>query len=288
VANLRIIRRRIRSVQNTAKVTRAMQMVAASKMRRAQEQVLAARPYAQKIRQVLSELAAQNVGGDEQMHPLLQRRPIRKLLVVHITPDRGLCGGLPSNMNRRTAEFITENEQPVALIAVGKKGQDFMVRTRQDVAGVFLDLGDRPALADTLPITHLMESMYTSGDVDQVVLAYSRFVNTVVQEPTVMQVLPVEPPELAAPKATAGYIYEPDEAQVFAALLPRFLEMQVYQAVLESIASEQSARMVAMRNATEAADDMVDALTLQMNKVRQESITNELLDLVGGVAALEG
>ena len=287
MANLRIIRRRIRSVQNTAKVTRAMQMIAASKMRRAQEQALAARPYADKIHQVLSSIAGQRAQGDELVHPLLERRPIRKSLVVHLTPDRGLCGGLPGNLNRRSAQLILENEQPVSLLTVGRKGRDFMVRTGQDVVGVFIGLSDRPTLADTLPITHMMERLYTDSEVDQVLLVYAQFVNVMVQQSTVVQVLPVEAPETSSGTG-AGFIYEPDEQQIFGALLPRFLEMQVYHAVLESIASEQSARMVAMRNASEAADDMVDALTLDMNKVRQESITNELLDIVGGVVALEG
>ncbi len=288
MANLRIIRRRIRSVQNTAKVTRAMQMIAASKMRRAQEQALAARPYADKIHQVLSSITGQRAQGDELVHPLLERRPVRKSLVVHLTPDKGLCGGLPGNLNRRTAQFILGNEQPVSLLTVGRKGRDFMIRTGQDVVGAFIGLTDRPTLADTLPITQMMERLYTDREVDQVLLVYAQFVNVVVQQPTVVQILPVEPPEASSSGTGAGYLYEPDEQQIFGALLPRFLEMQVYHAVLESIASEQSARMVAMRNASEAANDMVDALTLDMNKVRQESITNELLDIVGGVVALEG
>ena len=286
--NLRTIRRRIRSCNNTAKITRAMQMIAATKMRRAQDQVLAARPYAEKIRQVLGELAAQQTVGDEFSHPLLQRRPVRKTLMVHFTPDRGLCGGMPGNMNRRAAQFVLDSPVPAAIITVGKKGRDFMVLTGQDMVGVFTDLGDRPSLADILPIVRLMEQTYISGGVDQVVLGYTRFVNTLVQQPVMLQVLPVEPEEIAATAGAGEYIYEPDAAQVFGALLPRFLEMQVYHALLESIASEQSARMVAMRNATEAANDMVDALTLDMNKVRQESITNELLDIVGGAAALAG
>ena len=288
MANIRTIRRRIRSVQNTAKVTRAMQMVAASKMRRAQEQVLAARPYSQKIRQVLGGLAGQRLEGDEPLHPLLERRPVSRSLVVHFTPDRGLCGGLPANMNRRTAQFIMETEARVSVVTVGKKGRDFMVRAGQDVIGVFTDLADRATLADTLPIALMMQTLYANAEVDQVFLAYPWFVNTITQQPMVLQVLPVEPEELASPGISSGHLYEPDEPQLFAALLPRFLEMQVYHAMLESIASEQSARMVAMRNATDAAEDMVSDLTLEMNKVRQESITRELLDLVGGVAALEG
>ena len=163
-----------------------------------------------------------------------------------------------------------------------------MVRSGQEVTAAFTDISDRPAMADAMPISHMLVQMYTQGGVDQVVLAYSRFVNMLVQQPTLVPVLPVEPQEVASPGAAAGYLYEPAAPLVFDALLPRFLEMQVYHAVLENNASEQSARMVAMQNATEAAGDMVDALTLEMNKERQESITNELLDIVGGVAALRG
>ncbi len=287
MANLREIKRRIRSVQNTAKVTRAMQMIAASKMRRAQESVLSARPYAEKLRQVLGDLAAAHgTSGEEVQHPLLERRVVQKSLMVHFTPDRGLAGGMPGNMNRRGAQFIVDQESPTVLITVGKKGRDFMVRTGQEVLAEFTDMGDRPRLADTEPITFLMREQYITGQVDEVFLSYSRFVNMAVQTPTVVKVLPIDAEELAAPGA--GYLYEPNPDQVFGSLLPRFIEMQVYHALLESIASEQSARMVAMRNASEAASDMVDDLVLEANKARQESITSELLDLVGGVAALEG
>ena len=172
MANLRTIRRRIRSVQNTAKVTRAMQMIAASKMRRAQEQAMAARPYADKIRQVLSSITGQRAQGDDLVHPLLERRAIHKSLIVHLTPDRGLCGGLPGNLNRRSAQIILEKQEPVTLLTVGRKGRDFMVRAGQDVAGVFLGLSDRPTLADTVPITHMMERLYTDREVDQVLLVY--------------------------------------------------------------------------------------------------------------------
>ena len=285
--NVRTLRRRIRSVQNTAKVTKAMQMIAASKMRRAQERVVAGRPYDQKLRQVLSDLATGSSEEAGALHPLLERRPVQRVLVVHITPDRGLCGGLPSNVNRRTGQFILRQEVAVSVITVGKKGRDFMVRYRRDVKAVFTDLGDRPDLADTLPITHLVAQMYTAGEVDQVFLAHAQFVSTLAQHSTISQVLPVEPPEMESPVATGGYLYEPSDTEVFTALVPRFLEMQVYHAILESIASEQSARMVAMRNATENATEMVQDLTLELNKVRQESITKELLDIIGGGAALQ-
>ena len=285
MANIRQIRRRIRSVQNTAKITKAMQMIAASKMRRAQQLTLAGRPYAEKLQGVLADLAAQPVEA-EDIHPLLQKREVSHTSVVHITPDRGLCGGLNANMNRTTGQFIVEQQDPVSVVAVGRKGRDFMVRYGRDVRAVFIDLGDRPGLADALPIAYQIIDDYTSGQTDRVMIAYSQFVNTAVQRPVMQQLLPVEPASLEVGQAV-GYIYEPRSIEVLAALLPRFVEMQIYHAVLESIASEQSARMVAMRNATDSANDMIDALTLMMNKVRQETITKELLDIVGGVAALE-
>lgn len=264
-----------------------MQLVASTKMRRAQERVLAGRPYAEKLRQVLADLSVEK-SGDAPQHPLLQRRPVQHVLVVHVTPDRGLCGALPSNMNRRTGQFMLQQQVPVSVITVGKKGRDFMVRFGRDVKGVYTDLGDRPRLADTLPITYMVQELYTSGQVDQVYVGYSRFVNMAVQTPTLLQILPIEPVEVQTPHVPGGYIYEPTPEAVYDGLLPRFLETQIYHAILESIASEQSARMMAMRNATEAANDMVNALRLEMNKVRQEAITNELLDIVGGVAALSG
>ncbi|MCH8223056.1 MAG: ATP synthase F1 subunit gamma, partial [Chloroflexi bacterium] len=217
---------------------------------------------------------------------LMERPPVRRVLVVHIPPDRGLCGGLPGNMNRATGQFVLRQEAHVSVITVGKKGRDFMVRTGRDVKAVFTDLGDRPSLADTMPIIHMVEESYTSGEVDQVFVAYPEYVSVLVQRPVISQVLPVEPPEGGTAEAGAGYIYEPSDRAVYAALVPRFLQMQVYHAVLESIASEQSARMVAMRNATDNASDMAEGLTLQLNKVRQEGITRELLDIIGGVAAL--
>ena len=286
--SVRDIRRRIRSVQNTAKITKAMQMIAASKMRRAQEQVLAGRPYATKLREVLGHLAAQAGRGEEEEHPLMRRRPVQRSMVIHITPDRGLCGGLPSILNRYTGQFILRQEVPATLVAVGKKGRDFMIRYGRDVKAVFTDLGDRPTLLDTLPISRIAIEDYASGQVDQVFVAYTDFVNTMQQRPTMLQVLPVEPPPEVTAAERIGYIYEPSSLAVLGSILPRFVEMQVYHAILESVASEQSARMVAMRSATDNASEMVEELTLELNKVRQETITKELLDIVGGVAALAG
>lgn len=283
--NIRLIRRRIRGIRGIAKITRAMEMVAASKMRRAQERGLAGRPYAEKITQVLASLAALAKSGGAVPHPLLQRRPVNKIAVIHVTPDRGLCGGLVANLNRRTVSFILEQNVPVTLVGVGHKGLDFMKRYGQDIRAEFTQLGDRPVLFDTLPISRVVIDDYTNGVVDAVYLVYAQFVSTMVQRPVVKQILPVEP--AAVPTAqNVDYIYEPDPVGVLGQLLPRFVEMQVYHAVLESIASEQSARMVAMRNATDNAKELTEDLTLMYNKARQESITKELLDITGGAAAL--
>ncbi len=286
MAYIRTIRRRIRSVQNTAKITKAMQMIAASKMRRAQQVTLAGRPYAEKMRDVLADLAAQPAEA-EDVHPLLRHRKINRIEVIHITPDRGMCGGLNSNLNHATGRFILDQHSPVSVVAVGRKGRDFMVRMGRDVRAVFTNLGDRPSVADIIPIAHLAIEGYTNGLADQVLITYAQFVNTAVQRPIMQQLLPVEPAAMA-PGQAVGYIYEPRRLEVLGSLLPRFVEMQLYHAVLESIASEHSARMVAMRNATDNAGEMIDSLTLMLNKARQESITRELLDIVGGAAALEG
>jgi F-type H+-transporting ATPase subunit gamma len=264
-----------------------MQMVAASKMRRAQERVVGSRPYAQKLRAVLAGLAAQGAGDGDDGHPLLLSRPVKKVLLLEITPDRGLAGGLPSNINRAAGRFLLAQDVPTTVVTVGRKGRDFMVRTGQDLQASFPGLGDKPSLSDCLPITAMVTQLYTDGLVDEVHIAYTRFVNTLIQEPVIAQLLPIKPGELEEPGAPADYQYEPDAATVLNTLLPRFLDTQVYQAVLESHASEQSSRMVAMRAATDAAEEMVDSLTLELNKARQAMITAELLDLVGGVAALE-
>ena len=284
MANIRLIRRLIRGVHGIVKITRAMEMIATSKMRRTQQRGLAGRPYAEKISQVLADLAALPQAG-EVLHPLLQRRPITKIAIVHITPDRGLCGGLNTNINRKTASFILEQSVPVTLITVGRKGLDFMRRYGRDIRAEFTRLGDQPSLLDMLPISRIIIDDYTNGVIDLVYLAYAQFISTMVQRPVLQQILPIEP--AAIPKAqNVDYIYEPRPDVVLGHLLPRFVEMQVYHAILESIASEQSARMVAMRNATDNANELIGDLTLMYNKARQESITKELLDITGGAEAL--
>jgi F-type H+-transporting ATPase subunit gamma len=280
----RLLRRRIRSVQSTAKITRAMEMIATAKMKRAQEQAIAGRPYSNKITQVIADLAAEST-RDGTIHHLLDKREVKRIAVVHITSDRGLCGGLNANMNRLTANFILEQDVPITLVTVGRKGRDFMYRHQRDIRAEFTKISDRPTLLEILPIPHIIIDDYTSGYIDRVYLAYSRFITTMVQNPTLELLLPVEPAVI--PKTeTTEYIYEPDPRFVLNELLPRFVEMKIYHAILEAIASEQSARMVAMRNATDNANQVTEELTLTLNKARQEMITKELLDITGGVESL--
>ena len=239
--SVRDIQRRIRSVQNTGKVTNAMSLIAASKMRRAQMAVTQGRPFAEKIQEVIAHLAAQPSEEEATVHALLQERPLQRVGILVISPDRGLCGGMHANLNRTVAQFILGRPVPARVIVVGRKGRDFMVRYGQDVKAVFTDLGERPVLADTLAISHLMVDSYTEGDVDEVYLAYTRYVSTMSQQPVVEKLLPVTPAELTATERV-GYIYEPDNATVLESLLPRFVEMEVFHALLESIASEQIGR----------------------------------------------
>jgi F-type H+-transporting ATPase subunit gamma len=284
MADIRKVRRRIRGVTNIAKITRAMEMIAASKMRKAQERGLAGRPYSEKIRQVIADLAA--LPGIELRHPLLERREVKRIAVVHITPDRGLCGGLNANLNRGLAGFILEQKAPVAVIPVGRKGRDFTARCTCEMRAEFTQLGDQPGLLDTLPISRIIIEDYSAGLIDQVYVSFAHFISTMVQKPVMQPLLPVEPAVIPAAE-NVDYIYEPGAADVLGGLLPRFVEMQIYHAILESIASEQSARMVAMRSATDSANELIGELTLLYNKARQEAITKELLDITGGVAALE-
>jgi F-type H+-transporting ATPase subunit gamma len=261
-----------------------MEMVATAKMRRAQEQAVAGRPYSEKITRVIADLAGQ-ARVAEAVHPLLQKREVRRIAVVHITTDRGLCGGLNANMNRLVAGYTLEQNLAITLVTVGRKGRSFMVRASQSIRAEFTGISDRPSLLETMPISRIVIEDYSNGEVDLVYLAYPRFVTTVVQRPTMEVLLPIEPAELPSGQAVE-YIYEPQPAMVLDELLPRYVEMKVYHAILELVASEQSARMVAMRNASDNARELIEDLTLTLNKVRQETITKEICDISGGAEAL--
>ncbi len=286
--NTRQIRQRIRSVTSTQRITSAMELIAAAKMRRAQLRVLASRPYATRLLDLIADIVGrQGAAGADDTHPLMQVREPNTVGLVLFTPDRGLCGGLNANLNRAALGFAAQQQHSVVHVSVGKKGNDFFSRRGRDIRAEFLNLGDFPDPIDTSPIARIVLEDYAAGRLDRVYLGYAEFVNTAVQAPIIRQLLPVEPPTAVTGESLGDYEYEPDAATVLGGLLPRYVEMQIYQAALENAASEQSARMVAMSAATDAAGEMIDALTLIYNKARQETITRELLDIVGGVAALE-
>jgi F-type H+-transporting ATPase subunit gamma len=301
LATLREIRRRIRSVKNISQVTRAMQMVAASKMRRAQEQVLATREYSQKAWELLVHLAGQPT-DDVRAQPLCGGRSVRAIGLVLITGDRGLSGGYNHNIIRLAIRFIQQQQNPVKVITVGRKGREYMLRLGADLVAEFTDLPARPSLLNVLPIAQVAVEDLQREVFDEVYLAYTLFHNTMHHEPIIRKLLPICGaaessvgsgvtsgilPELAQPQpVTVEYIYEPDAQALLSTIIPRFTELQIYQAILESLASEHSARMVAMRNATENALEMIDGLTLTYNRARQEAITEEIIDIVGGSEAL--
>lgn len=292
----REVRRRIRATKNMAQVTKSMQMVASSKMRRAQERVQQARPYAEQIRAFVSRLA--NATGDDlgEGVALLKQRPVRHIGMLVITPDRGLCGALPSNINRRAMTTVREQQDRLAqqgerpgteFIAVGRKVRDFIVRTDQRMIAEFVNYGDKPTLSDASAIAQVAVDAFLKGEVDVVYLVYAKFINAITQQPIAVQLLPVQPPaEEANERKTIEYIYEPDARSIFEALLPRYVDVQVYQAMLEAVASEQSAKFTAMKNATDNANELIDDLTLAYNKARQTSITTQILEVVAGASAL--
>ena len=289
--SLRDIRGRIRSIQNTRKITKAYQVVSATKLRRAQQAVQAARPYAEKMLEVLETTSER---ATEYRHPFLQRREGERAIVILVTTDKGLCGALNVNSIRAANRFLTANHLKARWVTIGKKGRDFLARFRQDIIADASELGDSPAFAAILPAITVALQEYEKGNADTVLLAFEKWISTLRQEPTVRTLLPITIPKReeaggaggTEPSTTADYIYEPGPEEVLDALLPRYVETQVYQAVLENKASEHSARMIAMQNATEAAGELIDSLTLYMNKVRQTMITTELMEIVGGAEAL--
>jgi F-type H+-transporting ATPase subunit gamma len=284
MANIQALRRRIRSIQGTTKIVRAMEMVATAKMRRTQQRALAGRPYTEKIRQVIADLAIEpRVRG--KILPLLEKRGVKKIALVHIGTDRGLCGGLNTNLNRLVGEFVLQQKVPVTVLTVGRKARAFARIAKLDVRAEFSGISDRATMQDTMSISRLLIDDYSKGEVDLIYLAYPDFISTMVQKPTIQTLLPIEPAKLPSGQV-AEYIYEPDPFSVLNELLPRFVEMEVYHAILELIASEQSARMVAMRNAGDNAEDLIKDLTLSLNKARQEIITKEICDISGGAEAL--
>ena len=284
--SVRQISRRIRSVQNTAKITKAMSMIAASKLRRSQDAATQGRSYAESMANMVSNVIGQ-IQSDEFSQVLLQNREVQNRGLVFITPDRGLTGGLNANLIRAASDFIESSDTPVKVIAVGKKGLDFSRRNTLEVIDDVVGLTDRPTPSDTHNVSNAMVESFENSRVDSFHIIYAQFVNTTVQKAVTEQLIPVLVDEDGVKGEGAGYIYEPSADGVLSELLPRYVRTLLHHAVLEGNASEQSARMVAMNQATDNANAMVDDLTLLMNKIRQETITKELLDIVGGVAALE-
>ena len=284
MANPLELRRRIRSVENTRQITRAMQLVAASRMRRAQEAADAARPYAREVLEMMHQLVAAT--GDDLLPPLLRARPVERSAYVVMTTNRGLCGALNSNVVRRAMEDIepVRASAEVSVIVIGRRGRIALARLVPMLAA-FTAISDRPTSADIVPIARMVIDGYLAGDFDEVQLVYPEFVNTLTQRPTAVRLLPVVLPEDTDPR-DADVIFEPDPASVLEALVPRFIETELYQSLLELTASEQSARMVAMRAATENASELIDALGLTYNKLRQAKITSEIIDIASGANAL--
>ena len=277
------IRRRINAARNIKQITRAMQFVAASKLRRAQDSTLAARPYSEKIDEVLADLAAV-LGGED--HPLLAAPTGAKRLVVLITTDRGLAGPLNTNTIRFVAHEILEHTGDMAVVTVGRKGRDAMRRSRVPIEAHFPGFGDKPTFADVLPLARLITEDFLSGEYGRIDLVYSRFISTLAQRPVMVQLLPIQP----ASDTDAGipgnqFIFEPSPQAVLEQLLPRYVATRLYHAVLEGRASEESSRMVAMKNATENAGELIDDLTLAYNKVRQTNITREMIEIATGARA---
>ncbi len=291
--NAREVKLRIRSVKNIAQVTRALQAVSASKVRKAQQAVAHTRPYASKAWQVLQHIALQP--GRESLHPLLmERSQIHNTMVIMISGDRGLAGAYNTNIVRFTQQTFGAYPHPVQYVTVGRKGRDLLIRQGKNVVAEFSNLPAAPAFADVSAIGRLAVDAFLDGHVDEVYLVYTDFINMIRQVPTKKRLLPLGVGERAdrvqtfdgARKMAAAYIYEPGQTEVLDEVIPRFTALQVYQAILESLASEHAARMVAMRNATENATELAGLLQLEYNKVRQQTITNEMLDIAGGAEAL--
>jgi F-type H+-transporting ATPase subunit gamma len=300
MATAREIQKRIRSVKNIAQITRALEAVSASRVRRAQARVLASRAFAEKAWEILLNVQSSGRSG-EILHPLLEERTeIKTIMVVLITSDRGLAGAFNTNIIRVATRFADRLGKPVQFVTIGRKGRDSLVRAGRNVVAEFSGIPAEPSIADIAPATRLAIDAFLSGEVDDVFIAYTDFINTLTQHPVVLGWLPLVPHTIddqvaaefikdvpAVSSNVAAYDYEPSPEAILQEIVPRFTELQLYQAILESQASEHSARMVAMRNASENAGQLVGDLTLEYNKARQAAITAEILDIVGGTEALQ-
>ena len=293
--SLKDINRRIGSVRNIAQITRAMEMVAASRMKRAQDSILAARPYADELEDALRRVAAAE-GLTEEVNALLARRAVRRVAMIVITTDRGLAGSLNSNATRAVLRWVTDRASgtnddrrvEIEAITVGRKGRDALRRAGVPIAAHFAQLGDRPSFADVTPIARLVTQDFLAEKYDEIDIAYSTFVSTLAQKPKIAMLLPVERPELGEEhqRTNDQYLFEPSPEGVLSRLLPHYVAIGIYRAVLENNASEQSARMIAMRSSTDNANELIDDLTLVYNKTRQATITREMIEIASGAEAL--
>lgn len=285
MATLRDIRRRIGSVRNTKQITRAMKVVAASRLRRSQERIFNARPYARQMLAMLESVAARL---EQQQHPLLARRPERKILLVVITADRGLCGAFNANVLRASQNYIREKgSDKVLLVTVGRKGRDHFRRRPVRIGAEYVNIFRQLEFSHAKDLAAKIIDLYTSEQVDAVDLVYNEFKSTMVQNVKLERYLPIEPRAAAAGEYYADYIYEEPPAEILQALLPRYVEVQVFRALLESQAAENAARMTAMDAATNNADDLIESLRLKLNRLRQAGITKEIIEVVSGAQALE-
>ena len=293
--SLKDIRGRIGSVRNIAQITRAMEMVAASRMKRAQDAILAARPYAEELESTLRRVAGA-AGLSEDVDPLLARRHVRRVAIIMVTTDRGLAGSLNANANRAVLRWVAERasqhngDAPVEIeaITIGRKGRDAMRRAGVPIAAHFSQLGDRPSFSDVTPIARLVTEDFLTEKFDEIDIAYSTFVSTLSQRPAIGRILPVVSPEITEDQEQSNdeYLFEPSPEAVLSRLLPHYVAIGLYRAVLENNASEQSARMIAMRNSTDNANELIGDLTLVYNKTRQATITREMIEIASGAEAL--
>jgi len=277
------IRRRIRSVKNTQQITKAMKMVSAAKLRRAQDAMFAARPYARKMMEVLSSMAAR---AEQTAHPLLEQREGERILLVLVTADKGLCGGFNANILRTAVRFLEErNDKELQLEPIGRKGRDFFKRRRWKIRNEHVGLFQNLKFGAAKAIAQDLIQAYTAHELDQVYVLYNEFKSVIQQRIVVERLLPIEKLALSPTEPALDYIYEPKPADIFAAMLPRHVEIQVFRALLESAAAEHGARMSAMDAASNNASDMIERLTLYMNKVRQAAITKEIIEVVSGASS---
>lgn len=299
--NTRDIRRRIKSVKNTAQITKAMEMVSAAKMRKAQDAALRTRAYSDYALSLLSRIARKNDEDMSTLHPLLRKQESKRILLVAVSSNRGLCGGLNTNVIRKSVEYIKKEQsegRAVDVITVGRKVHDALAKMQFNVIASFNEFGDSLQFIEVSPLTKMAIDAFSHGDYDRVVMCYPHFVSTIAQRPVIKRIMPLGKDLLLffsealnkkfeADTNEIDYLFEPSPAEILQTLLPKLVEMQMYQSLLESNASEHSARMVSMKNATDAAKDIIDDLTLTYNQARQAAITREIAEITGGAAALE-